>query len=123
MTEAKIVTTEHQPYSEIVEGIERWSVELKEYGVVTMEPCGIIEHQEDVYQLSAAYPSPGVYLVIILRLIDADTNPIVFGEIDMEDSEFNSDLIDCFLLESGIISMDPTDTDGEEDAAEDYSVC
>lgn len=124
MTEATVVTTEHQPYSEIVEGIEQWSVELNEYGIVVIEPCGIVEHEDDVYQLSVAQPGPGLYLTVILRLIDAGPSSVMFREIDMNDEELQADLIDCFLLESGIISMDPTETDDEVDEdTDDYDEC
>ena len=117
MTESVVVTSDHQPTVEDIEGSETVRLDVSNYGVVVIEHCGVVEHDEDLYQISVSHPGPGVYLVVLLEIID--TNPLTFRAVDLEDTDLCNGIIDCYLLEIGAIEEVDTSGDDEGEDLED----
>lgn len=119
MTESEIVTSEAQPTTEDdPSGNTIWRLDVPGYGIIVIDPCGVVEHDEDLYQISVAHPGDGAYLVVLLEIIDTD--PLTFRDVDVEDSDLRDGVIDAYLVGIGAIEEaqdedDPPDTNEELD--------
>lgn len=122
MTESVVVTSEHQPTVEDIEGKETIHLDVPGYGVVAIEHCGVVEQDDDMYQISVSHPGPGVYLAILLKIIR--TRPLTFRSVDLKDTDLTNGIIDCYLVEIGAIEeVDASGDDADEEDEDDPNFC
>ncbi|MEK7632648.1 MAG: hypothetical protein AAB473_02560 [Patescibacteria group bacterium] len=104
VTTGTVVTSENQPTNEDIGDSSTWRLDVPEYGVVIIEPCGAVEYNDDTCQIFVSHPGQGVYLVILLEIID--TNPLTFRSVDLQDKELCDGIINGYLLEIGAVEVE-----------------
>jgi hypothetical protein len=119
MEHGTVVTSDTQPVCHMIDGVPYWLIELKDYGTVSMQNAGVIESDGDYFQISVSHPSDGVYLVILLQIIDVD--PLEFRAIDLGDEELRTGIIGAYMVEIGAATYNEDDGGDAEDDLPDYS--
>ena len=119
MMRGTVVTSDAQPQREGTNEKLIWRLDIPEYGVTIVEPCGLVLYDDDYYYILVAHPGPKVYLTVILEVVSS--KPLEWISIRLDKDRVNA-IIEVYLRTIGAIEVESEEEPNGGNMLEDDTV-